>query len=409
MNKDFGTAAKPAPPAALRRRLGIWLLVFYGVGVMVGAGIYVLVGKVAVDAGPLTPVAFLIAGAAAALSALSFAELSARIPESAGEAAYVRKAFGLDWFSVLIGFSVALVGVVSAAAILKGGVGYILAFVDAPRVWLEIGVGILLGMIAAIGIVESLVLAAIFTVLEIIGLLLVVGAGFLAEPVLTFGEMADLTPLATGAFPVVFGASVLAFFAFIGFEDMVNLAEEVVDPVRVMPRAILIAVTITTLLYCLVAVAALHAVEAEVLAASEQPLALVFEVGSGRSPQIILGIAIFATLNGVLAQLVMSSRVLYGLGRHSPAFHWAYRTHPRLGTPLRATAAATALVIAMAYAAPIGVLAEITSYILLCIFIVVNVALLVLKRKGPPPPGAPNIPILAPISAILISIALLFA
>jgi len=392
---------------ALRRRIGLGLLVFYGVGVMVGAGIFVLVGKVAGDAGAMTPLAFLIAGAAAGLTALSFAELSARIPESAGEAAYTREAFGSRPFANLIGLAVALVGVVSAAAILKGGVGYLLAFVDAPRFWLELGLGVALGLIAAVGVLESLAFAAILTVVELTGLALVAWGGFSAEPVTTFAEMTDVSQLANGGFAIVFSAALLAFFAFIGFEDMVNLAEEVIDPVRTMPRAIILAVGITTLFYCLVSVAALFAVAPADLALSERPLALVFERGSGLSPNVILVIAVFATLNGVLAQIVMSARVLYGLGRHSPAFGWAHHAHPRLGTPLRATAAATAAVLVLAFAAPIETLAEATSYLLLCVFIVVNAALLVLKRRSPPPAGAPNAPWIAPILAIVISFALL--
>lgn len=393
----------------LKRRVGLLLLIFYGVGVMVGAGIFVLVGKVAGVAGPLTPLAFLAAGAAAALSALSFAELSSRIPESAGEAAYVRAAFGVDWFSSLVGVAVALVGAVSAAAILKGGVGYILAFVDAPRPLLEVLVGVTLGLIAAIGVVESLSVAAIFTVVEMIGLLLVGAAGLTAEPVVTFAQMADLAAFGDGAAAAVFAAAVLAFFAFIGFEDMVNLAEEVVDPVRVMPLAIIWAVTITTTLYVLVSVAALHAVPADQLAASERPLALVFEVGSGMSAAPIAAIAIFATLNGVLAQIVMASRVLYGVGRTSPLFRWANQAHPRLGTPLRATAVGTAVVIGLALLAPIETLAVATTYLLLAIFIVVNTALLVLKQRGPGPAGAPNIPRVVPAAAILFAIGLFFA
>lgn len=393
-------------PPTLHRRIGLWLLIFYGVGVMVGAGIYVLVGKVAGGAGALTPLAFLIAGAAAGLTALSFAELSARIPESAGEAAFTREAFGSRRFGDAVGVAVATVGVVSAAAILKGGVGYVLAFVDLPRFWLELGFGLALGVVAAVGIVESLTVAAVFTVVEIVGLVLVAGAGMAAEPATTFAEMTDLSQLSGDGIGLVFAAALLAFFAFVGFEDMVNLAEEVVDPVRNMPKAIVIAVSVTTLLYCLVSVAALHAVAPADLDKSERPLALVFETGSGRSAELILAIAIVATMNGVLAQIVMSARVLYGLGRRSPVFAWAYEAHPRLGTPLKATALATVIVLGLASVAPIETLAEATSMILLIVFVVVNVALLALKRRGPPPAGCPNTPWITPVLAIAICIAL---
>lgn len=392
---------------ALHRRVGISLLILYGVGVMVGAGIYVLVGKVAGVAGALTPLSFLIAGIAAALSALSFAELAARIPESAGEAAYVRKAFGIGWFGDCVGVAVACVGVISAAAILKGGVGYLSALVELPRLWLEVSIGLLLGLIALVGVLESLVFAAVLTIVEIVGLLLIVGAGFNADPVTPFADMVDFGSLLHSGGPMVLAAALLAFFAFIGFEDMVNLAEETTDPVRTMPRGILGAILITTVLYFLVAVAAIRAVDPSLLAESDRPLALVFEAGTGRSPETIIVIAVSATLNGVLAQIVMAARVLYGLGRRNRLFAWAHRTHGRRGTPVLATVLVTLIIIALALIAPIEKLAQVTTYILLCIFVVVNLALLVLKRRDPAPAGAPNIHWAAPATAIAFSLVLL--
>ena len=393
---------------ALKRRIGFGLLTFYGVGVMVGAGIYVLVGKVAGEAGALTPLAFLLAGIAAGLSALAFAELSARIPESAGEAAYVREAFGIGWLGDLVGFGVAAVGVISAAAILKGGVGYLSVFIDVPRYALEIGLGVALGMIAIVGVLESLSFAALFTIVEILGLLAVSWAGFVAEPVTGYGEMIEVNRLFHGAAPAVLAAALLAFFAFVGFEDMVNLAEETVDPVRTMPKAIIVALAITTLLYCLVSVAAIRSVEPSALAESERPLALVFERGAGFSSAAVVGIAVFATLNGVLAQMVMAARVLYGLGRRNRALAWAHAAHPRFGTPVAATVVITLVVILLAQAAPIDRLASVTTTILLGVFILVNVALIALKRRSPSPAGAPNTPIWAPFLAIALSLLLLF-
>ena len=334
---------------ALHRRVGLSLLILYGVGVMVGAGIYVLVGKVAGVAGALTPLSFVVAGVAAALSALSFAELSARIPESAGEAAYVRTAFGIGWLGDCVGVAVACVGVISAAAILKGGVGYIAALVDMPRFWLEILVGLLLGFIALVGVLESLVFAAVLTLVEIVGLLLIVGAGFSAEPVTPFVEMVDFGSLLHGGGPMLLAAALLAFFA------------------------------------------------------------LVFETGTGWSPDTIIVIAIFATLNGVLAQIVMAARVLYGLGRRNRLFAWAHATSDRLGTPVAATAVVTLIIVVLALSAPIEKLAQVTTYILLCIFVVVNLALLVLKRRVPTPAGAPDVHWTVPVIAIVFSLVLLFS
>ncbi|GMG83511.1 amino acid permease [Paralimibaculum aggregatum] len=391
----------------LSRRLGVTLLTLYGVGVMVGAGIYVLIGQIAGLAGPLTPLAFVVAGLVAGLSAWSFAELSARVPESAGEAAYAEEAFGQPWLSMLVGFGVIAVGLISAAAILKGGAGYVLGLVELPRRPLELGILAVLGLIAGAGVIASVSVAAALTVIEIVGLLVVAAAGLAAPAALSLGEIGGAALAPGPGLAVILPAALLAFFAFVGFEDMVNMAEETVEPARTMPRAIFLAVAITTLLYGLIAAAALHAVAIPELAASERPLALVFAAGTGFSDRPIIAVAILATLNGVLVQIVMAARVLYGLGRRRRRLAWFSALNPRLRTPLRATAVAVAVVALLTLAAPIETLAATTSSMLLCIFSVVNAALLVLKRRGPPPPGAPNAPVAVPVLGILSSLALL--
>lgn len=399
-DKDNGSEAR------LARRIGLGLLTFYGVGVMVGAGVYVLIGTIAGVAGPLTPLAFLAAGCVAALSAFSFAELSARIPESAGEAAYAEKAFGFPPLSTFVGLAVIAVGLVSAAAILKGGAGYVLGLVEMPRAALELGILVVLTVIAIAGVVESLLFAALLTIAEIIGLLAVATAGFLAPPVMPLSEMLAVSVTDFSA-AVILPAALLAFFAFVGFEDMVNMAEETIEPERTMPRAILLAVAITTALYAVVAVAAIRAVDSSALAASERPLALVFTAGTGLSDTAIIMIASLATLNGVLVQIVMASRVLYGLGRRQTVFARFAQLHPRMRTPVTATIASAAIIAGLSLAAPIETLAEMTSILLLGIFIVMNAALLVLKRRGPPPPGSPNIPTVFPLLGIVSALALL--
>ena len=161
----------------LKRRLGFGLLTLYGVGVMVGAGIYVLVGAVAGQAGVWAPLAFLLAAIIAAPTAFSYAELTGRIPEAAGEAAYLRVATGRPLAAAVVGLAIVVVGVVSAAVVLQGGVGYLRAIVDLPEALLIVTIGAALGIVALIGVVESLLLAAILTVIEIVGLLIVIGVG----------------------------------------------------------------------------------------------------------------------------------------------------------------------------------------------------------------------------------------
>ena len=364
--------------AQLDRRLGMGLLTLYGVGVMVGAGIYVLVGQVAGATGTWAPFAFLLAGLLAAPTAISYAELSARIPESAGEAAYVRAATGRESLAVVTGAAVAAVGVISAAAVLQGGVGYLGALVEAPRWMMIIGLGATLGLAAIIGVVESLALAAVLTVIEIVGLLVVIAVGVTGPAIEVPSQPLAMSGLA--------GAALLAFFAFIGFEDMVNMAEETRDPSRTMPRAIFAALVVTTVIYILVAWAAVRTVPGTDLQASDRPLALVFETATGQSATFLALIAVYAALNGVLAQIVMAARVLFGLGRFSNIFRVFHSTSDRLRTPVVATVVATLLVLLLALTAPLVALAEVTSLVLLGIFVVINLTVVAIRtqqgRKG---------------------------
>jgi len=197
----------------LKRRIGPGLLTAYGVGVMVGAGIYVLVGAVAGNAGIWAPLAFLLAGLIAAPTALSYAEFSTRIPEAAGEAAYVGAGLNSQGLALLVGLAVVAAGTISAGAVLRGGVGYLTSSWDVNTTWAVVGLGLALTAVAILGALESLVLVAVFTVIEMAGLLLVVWAGFSAPVVAEW--TAPPMPVWSG---VGLGA-VLAFFAFIGFED----------------------------------------------------------------------------------------------------------------------------------------------------------------------------------------------
>ncbi|CUH76094.1 APC family permease [Tropicibacter naphthalenivorans] len=358
----------------LKRRIGLWVLVAYGVGVMVGAGIYVLTGAVAGLAGVWAPLAFVLAGLVAAPTALSYAEFSTRLPEAAGEAAFVARGFGRDWVGVAVGLMIVATGVISAAAVLRGGTGYLLGVVELPFGVTAVALGLVLTGVAVMGVLESLALAAVFTVIEVCGLALVVWAGAGAVPV---EHVAGPVPVGGIA-----AAAVLAFFAFIGFEDIVNMAEEVREPERIMPRAILISLAVTSVLYALVVWAAVRAVPLAELGASEQPLALVWERARGGEARFLSGIAVFAALNGVLAQIVMASRVLFGLGKRSRGLAVFHHAHPRFGTPVLATAVVGGAVIVAALALPVAVLAGLTSSVLLVVFVLVNTALIAVKRSG---------------------------
>ncbi|MEL6277891.1 MAG: APC family permease [Pseudomonadota bacterium] len=388
----------------LARRLGLGLFVFYGVGVMVGAGIYVLIGEVAARVGPWAPIAFLLAGATAAFTAASFAELSCRLPESAGEAAYVREAFGRLWLATVVGLAVAAVGVISAGAVLQGGVGYLMALLPLPKFVLIVGVGLLLGIVSALGVEKALGFAAIITAIEVLGLLIV---SFVA----TTSELPAPVQPEFDALPVVAlsGAAFLAFFAFLGFEDMVNMAEEVKSPLRNLPRGIFIALAVTVIIYVLVAWAVTRIVSAAELGASDRPLALVFERATGGGSWSIEAIAVMAAVNGVIAQIVMASRVIYGLGRRVAFLAYFKSTNPVTRTPVRATAVITAFVILLALGAPVATLAAISAFILLVIFAAMNLALLRLKQLSPAPENGFVAPVWAPWAGFVSALAMCMA
>ncbi|SET28514.1 APC family permease [Oceanicella actignis] len=398
-------AADGVPPQGLPRRLGPGLLTLYGVGIMVGAGIYALIGQVAALAGGWAPAAFFLAALVALPTALSYAELSARLPEAGGEAAYLREAFGLPMAGLAVAAAILGGAIMSGAAVLQAGAGYLGALIEAPRWALIVAMGAGLGAAAAIGAVGSLAMAAALTLAETGGLGLAIAAGFVAPPAADWQALDAHGP---GPVPAGLGAAVvLAFFAFIGFEDMVNMAEETRDPARNMPRAVLGALALVAALYALTALAAMRAVPVAELAASDRPLALVVERGlPGWGGALALAAAAGA-LNGILAQVVMGSRMLYGVAKSVPALAFFRHVHPRLGAPARAAAAVAGALTAAALAAPVLSLAHASASVVLAVFAAVNVALIRLKRAGPPPPGAPDVPRAVPWIGVALSLAAL--
>ncbi len=362
------------------------MLVLYGLGTTVGAGIYVLIGEVAGLAGLLAPVSFLVAALLAAPTALAFAELSARYPRSAGEAVYISAAFGVPWLATVVGLMVATVGIVSSAAIANGFVGYARQFVDLPDAVIIFGMVMFLGLIAAWGVTESVTLAAVVTLVEIGGLLLVIAVGMGGEHVSTPAQNGPVL-LDWIVISGVLAGSILAFYAFLGFEDMVNLAEEVRDAPQVMPKAIAITLVVTGLLYVAVAWVAIRVVPLDTLAGAEAPLALVFRHATDGSSAIISAIGGVAVINGALIQIIMASRVLYGLSAQGWLPRPLARLNPRTRTPVIATAVATVAVLALALSLTLVRLAEVTSTITLIIFAVVNLALMRVKTKHSAPAG----------------------
>jgi amino acid transporter len=377
---------------SLKRSLSLPLLTFYGLGTIIGAGIYVLIGVVAGKAGMFTPLSFLLAAIIAAFTAFSYAELSSRLPRSAGEAVYIQEAFHRRWLSRLTGGSVVVIGVVSSATIANGFVGYLDTFIELPH-WLAVtGLIIILGLIAAWGISQSVWLATLITLVEIGGLVYVilVGGESLLHLPLRWTEF--IPPLTAESWRGIFIGAFLAFYAFIGFEDMVNVAEEVREAPRVLPRAIILALIISTLCYLSIAIVAVLAVPVGELAHSQAPLATVLQSSGHGHTLLISAIGIIAVINGALIQIIMASRVLYGMGNTHLVPALLARINPRTRTPLLATLLVTVAILALALWLPLVTLAQLTSIITLAVFTSVNIALIQLKRRNEHPSAFINIP-----------------
>ena len=389
----------------LKRNLSLPLLTLYGLGNILGAGIYVLVGKVAGIAGLGTPLAFLIAMIVAGLTAFSYMELAGRFPVSASVSVYLHKAFGRRWLSVLIGFAMILGGIASAAALSQGFAGYLRLYVNVPAPVASVGIILVIGLIAIKGIKESAVLAAVFTLIEIIGLLLIIWVGRNAFDQIAVSDVLRIDPT-LGAGGVIAGAF-LAFYAFIGFEDMVNVSEEVKNPRKTMPLAILFSLLISTVLYIIVVVVAVTIVSPQELSSSSAPLALVYERTGAQGVIVLTLIGLLATVNGIVVQIIMGSRVLYGLAKQGWIHNKFLKLHKTNQTPIFATFFIVAAMILATLTLPIVSLAKVTSLLLLGIFILVNASLISVKRKQKIHKGYITVPIAIPILGVICSSGLI--
>lgn len=364
-----------AESTVLARRIGLPLLTFYGLGTILGAGIYVLVGKVAASSGLLAPLAFILAALVATVTALSYCQLVVQFPKSAGEAYYVEQSFHRSWLTILVGYLVVFTGIVSAATLANGFVGYLTSYIPIDR---SIGITLvvaIMGLIALWGIAESLWLAAVVTVIEIAGLVMVIYFG--GDALIQLPELWDqlFIPVSGVEWFAVLSGAFIAFYAFVGFEDMVNVVEEVKQPKLNMPRAILIALVISAALYLLVAVVAVLGLPLEELSQSTAPLKDLMMQNNPGIGNFIGVISLFAIINGVLTQIIMASRVLYGMAGQNRAPRFFMRVSSVTRTPWLATLVVIFVILAFALWLPLETLAKTTSFIVLIVFALVNLAL----------------------------------
>ena len=365
----------------LDRSIGFVLLTLYGLGTILGAGIYVLVGEVARASGPAAPSAFLLAAVLAGITAFSYAELASRLPRCASEAAYVAAGFRAPTLASAVGWAVVATGIISAATLVRGFVGYLQVLFPFPETGIIVVLVGLLGLLAGWGIRVSLLVAGAVTILEAAGLILVsVVAGDSLQnlpqrwsSLIPGRELSAWMGVTSGAF--------VAFYAFIGFEDMVNVAEEVQDPRKTLPRAIMEALAVSTTLYLLIAVVAVLSLPLDVLSVSAAPLATIVE-SRGFPPWIMGSIGTLAVFNGALVQFIMASRVLYGLGSQNLAWPVLARVHAGTRTPLIATGLISVAILLLALGFSLERLARFTSFVALIVFLMVNASLWRLKKDG---------------------------
>jgi APA family basic amino acid/polyamine antiporter len=388
------TASAPVPhpvDTALHRVMGPWLLLLFIVGDILGIGIYALTGQVAKHVGGAVWLPFVVAFAVALMTALSYLELVTKYPRAAGAALYVHRAFGVHFLTFLVAFAVMCSGITSAAtaarafaANLSGALGLDLA--EGRGIMLAGAVFIaLLGAVNLRGVGESLKANVVLTCVELLGLLIVIAIG-LAAIASGQGDVSRIAELATGAdgsfWPVV-TATTVAFFAMVGFEDSVNMVEECRNPTRIFPRMLVLALAVTALVYVLVSISAVTLVAPAQLGVGDTPLLQVVRAGAPSFPIWIFAfITMFAVANGALINLLMASRLVYGMSREGVLPAILGRVHATRRTPHVAIGFTTLLALGLvAFVGGVPALSGTASLLLLGAFTAVNVAVLVLRRE----------------------------
>lgn len=411
---------------ALLRTMGLGALIIYGVGDMLGAGVYALMGKAAGEMGNAVWLAFAASMVAAMLTGLSYASLGSRYPRAAGAAFIIQRAFNWKFLSYVVGLAVTASGLTSFATQSHAFSGYVLGMMQyavpgkesplaaaPPILWLGVIVAFILALtlINFWGMKEATWLNALCTTIEVGGLAIVIYAGLRYWGHVNYLEV---PPHPVSGLPgnlsslLVLQGAVLTFYSFIGFEDMINVTEEVKNPRRNFPIAVVAALVITTLIYMAVAISAVSITGWKTLAVSDQPLVEVVARGLPGFPTGIFSlIALFAITNTALLNFIMGSRMVYGMARQGLVPRRLGQIHPHRRTPHLAILALAGIVLLLALWGNIGQLATATSMLLLCVFVVVNAALIVLQRRPDEERGAFEIPSFVPAGGILVCLAML--
>ncbi|MCU1438418.1 MAG: family permease [Naasia sp.] len=381
----------------LKRVIGPKLLLLFVIGDILGAGIYALTGQVAAEVGGAAWVPFIIAFAVALLTACSYLELVTKFPQAAGAALYAHKAFGIHFVTFLVAFTVMCSGITSASAASGAfasnlSLGFDLGDGAALKLGIALGFILLIAAVNMRGVTESVGLNVVLTLIELSGLLLVIFIGLFG----IFGGLADFSrvivfesPEDKGVLLAISTATSLAFFAMVGFEDSVNMAEETKDPSRIFPKVMLTGLGITAVIYVLVSIIAVALVPVGELAGNDTPLVTVVETAAPGFPisALLPFISLFAVANTALINMMMASRLLYGMSKQGVLPPFLSRVLPGRRTPWAAIVFTTVIALGLiSYISidPQGPIALLlggtTSLLLLAVFAVVNVSVLVLRK-----------------------------
>lgn len=405
----------PAPPApSLRKTVGQWQVMLYGIGSMLGAGIYALIGKVAGVMGSMVWLAFAAAMVAALLTGFTYACVGSRFPKAAGAAYVTQQAFRMPWLSYVVGIAVMMSGLTSMATGSQAIAENLHRFLgDAlPAKWLAIGLVALLGLVIFAGIRQSMWMNMVCTFIEVGGLLFIIAVGVKFWGTVSYTELPPSTAgdgSATLMLLVLQGA-VLTFFAFIGFEDILNVSEEVVNPERNVPRGLIGAMLVSTVIYMAVAITAVSVVPWSVLAQSKAPLMDVAHAAApwfGGIDRVFGVITVFSIGNTALLNYLMGSRLLFGMSRQGLMPSILSRLNARTRTPQVAIITLFCIVSVLILNGGVKELAEATVLLLLSVFTIVNIALVILKRRPGEPRGRFEVPIIVPILGALVCGALI--
>ncbi|MGZ5244032.1 MAG: APC family permease [Bacteroidia bacterium] len=362
-------------PTKLKRTLGLAECVFFGVGSILGAGIYAVIGKVAGFGGNMVWLSFAIASVTALMSAFSYAELSSMFPRAGGEYEYAKQALNKK-IAVFLGLTISANGIVSGATVSIAFAGYFSQLLDVNLFLISLGIIALVWLVNVTGIRQSSTINIIFTLIEFSGLALVI---YFAYPYVGKTNLLEMPP---GGFNHILLAAALSYFAYIGFEEIVKLSEETKKPEKNIPRALFIASAIVMLVYMAIAVCAVSALPWQEMGKSKSPLADIVAQGMGNKGLIIIAvIALFSTTNTILSNMLGSSRVLLEMGEENKWLKKLAYVSPKRKTPVTSLILAAVLMVAFAAIGKLEVVALIANLFIFVTFLLVNLCAIVLRIK----------------------------